>query len=152
MSKEFIIIRGISGSGKSTLAKELAGDVGVICSADDYFIDDQGNYKWTSGAIQDAHHWNSARIKKALFHGLSPVIMDNTNITKRDLKAAKHLIEYAIAFEYDVRIEEVKTPWAFNVEELVKKNTHKLDERLIQRQVDRWVSNVTVDDILNYEK
>lgn len=149
MKKEFIIMRGCSGSGKSTLAMKLVGDKGVFYAADSYFIDKKGNYNWTSSAIQDAHQWNAARIKKAIFHGLSPVIMDNTNVTKRDLRAAKPLIEYAIANGYCVRIEETKTSWAFNVKELVKKNSHGLDEKLIQRQVDRWSPDITVDDILN---
>ncbi len=77
--------------------------------------------------------------------------MDNTNITKRDLRAAKPLIEYAISFGYDVRIEEVKTSWVFDVKELVKKNSHGLGEKLIQRQIDRWAPNITVDDIINNE-
>ena len=63
----------------------------------------------------------------------------------------REYIQHARQSGYDVRIEEVKTPWAFDAKELAKKNTHGLDEQRIQKQINRWVPDVTVDDILNYE-
>lgn len=149
MSKEFIIMRGMSGSGKSTLAKQLAGDSGVFYAADDYFIDEQGNYNWSGERISAAHQWNYERAKKAIDKGISPVILDNTNITKRDLRAAKSLVIYAESNSYKVKIEEVKTSWAFNAEELVKKNSHGVDMKTIERQLRRWYPNPTVEGIKN---
>ncbi len=149
MSKEFIIMRGLSGSGKSTLARQLAGDTGQQFAADDYFVDEQGNYNWSGDRVQAAHQWNHGRIKKAIDEGISPVIMDNTNITKWDLKQSKPLIAYAESMGYTVRIEQSNTPWAFDVEELVKKNKHGLDKKKLEKQLGRWVKDPTVDDIKN---
>jgi len=105
MSKEFIIMRGLPGSGKSTLARQLAGDTGQQFAADDYFMDEQGNYNWSGDKVSEAHQWNHRRILDAINQGISPVIMDNTNVSKWDLKQAKPLVEYAEKMGYNVRIE-----------------------------------------------
>ena len=149
MNKEFIIMRGLPGSGKSTLAKQLAGDTGSQFAADDYFMDEQGNYNWSADKISEAHRWNHDRIKKAIEQGISPVIMDNTNVSKWDLQQTKPLIEFAEANGYKARIEQANTPWAFNAEELSKKNTHKVPLEAIQAKLNKWYPNPTIDDIKN---
>jgi len=151
-SKEFILLRGISGSGKSTLSKQLAGGSGQIFSADDFFMDEQGNYNWVGNKLPTAHKWNHDRIKEAIEQGISPVVMDNTNITMWDMGQAKYLVQFAQEKGYQVKIEQTNTPWAFDAKELAKKNTHGLNEQRIQKQIDRWVPDVSVNDILNYNK
>ena len=140
-------MRGASGSGKSFLAKQLAGDTGLQFAADDYFLDDQGKYNWSGERVSAAHQWNYECVKKAIDEGISPVILDNTTITKRDLRSAKPIVLYAESKGYDVRIEETKTSWAFDVDELVKRNQHGVNEETIQRQLRRWYPNPTVEDI-----
>ena len=149
MKKEFVIMRGLPGSGKSTLAKQIAGDTGQQFAADDYFMDDQGNYNWSGDRVGAAHQWNHQRIKDAIEGGVSPVIMDNTNVSKWDLKQSKSLVEYAESMGYDVRIEQAQTPWAFDVNELAKKNTHKVPLEAIQAKLNKWYPNPTVEDIKN---
>ena len=77
-SKEFIIMRGLPGSGKSTLAEQLKGETGQQFAADDFFMDEDGNYNWNRHQIGEAHQWNYERIKRAIEQGVSPVIVDNT--------------------------------------------------------------------------
>jgi len=148
-SKEFILLRGASGSGKSFMAKKLAGNTGQQFAADDYFMDEQGNYNWSGERVSAAHQWNYERVKKAIDEGVSPVILDNTSISKRDLRSAKPIILYAESKGYEVKIEETKTPWAFDAEELVKRNQHGVNLETIQRQLRRWYPNPTVEDIKN---
>ena len=147
--KEFIIMRGLPGSGKSTLAGKLKGETGVQYAADDYFMDEQGNYNWDANQIGVAHQWNHERIKRAIEQGISPVIMDNTNVSKWDLRQARPLVEYAENQGYEVRIEEANTPWAFNAEELAQRNTHGVPLEAIQKKLQRWHPNPTVEDIRN---
>ncbi len=149
MKKEFIIMRGLPGSGKSTLAKQLAGGTGVQYAADDYFMDEQGKYNWDPNQIGTAHQWNHERIKRAIEQGVSPVIMDNTNVSKWELRSLRPLVEYAENQGYEVRIEEAKTPWAFDPEELAKRNSHGVPLEAIQGKLRRWHPNPTVDDIRN---
>ncbi len=77
-----VILRGISGSGKSTVAKRLAseceGEV-VICSADDYFINNE-KYKFDSSKLDEAHLACYRKFSSAVTDGKDLVIVDNTNI------------------------------------------------------------------------
>jgi predicted kinase len=85
---EVKILRGISGSGKSTLAKkikanaEAGGDNAIICSADDFFVDDNGSYIFDPKCLPQAHAWCMGKFRAALEFGCDLIIVDNTNIQK----------------------------------------------------------------------
>ena len=147
--KEFVIMRGCPGSGKSFLAKQLAGKGGQIFSTDDFFMDTDGNYNWDPNKLQQAHEWNYNRIKDSLSKGVSPVIMDNTNISQWELRKLKPLVEYAKINGYEARIEEPQTPWAFDPEELAKKNSHGVPQEAIEGKLKKWVKDPTIEDIQN---
>jgi predicted kinase len=57
MEKILYIIRGCPGSGKSTFAQKLVGNDFLVCEADKYFIDNDGNYNFDFTKIKDAHKW-----------------------------------------------------------------------------------------------
>jgi hypothetical protein len=91
-----IVMRGIPGGGKSTKAKQLAGSNGVIHSTDDV-IEAQGDYNQFFKDMIDskdftplsrAHSTNLKNLFKSLKDGISPVILDNTNIKQNEAKAA----------------------------------------------------------------
>jgi len=147
--KILYIMRGVPGSGKSFLARQLSGKNGSILSTDDYFMDSQGNYKWNPNEMKIAHQWNSERVKKAIDQRVSPVILDNTNVSRWELRQLKPLVEYAEVQEYEVIIKEPKTPWAFDPEELAKRNTHGVSLEAIQSKLRKWHPNPTVEDIKN---
>lgn len=147
--KKFILLRGLPGSGKSFLAKQLVGEQGKILSTDDFFIDEQGNYNWDVGQLDRAHHWTRERIKRALEQGVSPIILDNTNVSKWELRTLRPLVIYAEDQGYEVKIEQPTTPWAFDVKKLAEKNTHGLTEELIGKKLNKWYSDPTVEDIKN---
>ena len=74
------ILRGISGSGKSTLAKKAAKETpSIICSADQYFIDPAGRYKFDHRKLGEAHAFCRGKFKAALELGVELIIVDNTN-------------------------------------------------------------------------
>lgn len=137
-----IIMRGISGSGKSTKAQEL-GKTGVVLGSDDFW---GPNYEFDRTRIGEAHIWNQQRTKKALELDITPIVVDNTNISMYEFRP---YLEMAIEHGYDVEYAEPDTLWKFNVDELVERNQHGTPREVIQDMLDRWDSNFSTEDVLN---
>jgi predicted kinase len=115
MSKRLILMRGITGSGKSTLAKQLV-DQGQIFSTDDYFMVD-GKYNFDASLLGIYHNKNVNRAKDAMISGVSPVVIDNTNLTLRDMRP---YLELAKEFDYDIEVAQIDLD---DVDELVKRQS-----------------------------
>ena len=143
--KTIWLMRALPGAGKSTLAKQLAGEHGEIFSTDDFFIID-GEYKFDSSKLGQYHKANLERTINAMKHGVNPIVVDNTNVQFFEMRK---YVEAALHYGYRVEFAEPNTEWKFDVEELTKKNTHKVPAATIQRMKDRWQHNPTVTDILN---
>lgn len=87
MSKTLYILRGCSGSGKSTLAEQLLQlPNSVAFSADDYFIDEDGNYSWNPTRISEAHKWCRKHTVDAMFAEVGNIIVHNTNTSEKEIK------------------------------------------------------------------
>ena len=130
--KRLIIMRGLPGSGKSTLAKKQKG---TICSADDYFINILGRYKFDASKIQQAHAWCNQKARKAMDRGVETVIIDNTNIERWNFEA---YLEYAAEFGYNVEYLSPTTPWAWDAAECFKKCRHGVPLEVIQSMIDKF--------------
>ncbi|MCE2593210.1 ATP-binding protein [Motilimonas cestriensis] len=83
MAKQLTLIRGLPGSGKSTLAKTLDG---VHLEADQYFVNEQGNYHFQPQLLPDAHQWCLAQTREYLLAGQS-VVVSNTFIEHWEMQA-----------------------------------------------------------------
>lgn len=128
------IMRGLPGSGKSTLAKEVAAKHNaVICSADDYFMEN-GVYKYDSTKLHMAHSYCQTLASSTLRKG-DNVVIDNTNVRERELNVYFNISKETDAF---VVILQPETPWAFDVDECFKRNTHGVPRDVIQRMKDNW--------------
>ena len=148
MELKLFILQGLPGAGKSTLAKELAGSNGEIFSADDFFIDEKGNYNYKEDSIFLAHFWNNQRIRYAIHRKTPIIVIDNTSVSFEDLQRLKPVMLEAKDAGYNIEIKRPTTPWAYNVDELAKKNTHNVPKERIQERLDNFAFDVTVDDIL----
>jgi len=154
-NKMLYLLRGVSGSGKSFKAKQLAGENGVICSADDYFVEKGGGeYAFDSNLLGEAHQQCQNRTLDAIKAGLSPVIVDNTNTRLWEMKKLKPIINLAQSLGYSVRIEEPETDWwkSRDIDEMVNKNSHGVPREAIERMVGRFEDNITIEDITGNEK
>jgi len=140
--KILYIMRGISGSGKSTLAKQIGG---LILGSDEFWMVN-GKYQFDENRIGEAHQWNQNRAAQAMQQGISPIIVDNTNVQAWE---AKPYVEAAVANGYRVQVVEPNTPWKFNAEELAKRNRHGTPKERIEEMIQQWEPNLTVQDILN---
>lgn len=138
--KNLIILRGLSGSGKSTLAQQLRNDrtsKGSKCavlSADDFFMKN-GQYCWHEDKLFAAHRSCQAKANSCMKKQLDTIIIDNTNIRK------KEMIPYvALAREYNyfVTIREPDTSWKSDINQLEHTNVHGLNQSQLLRQKSNW--------------
>ncbi|MNE81595.1 hypothetical protein D3C80_1782580 [compost metagenome] len=71
--------------------------------------------------------------------------MDNTNTQRWE---AKPYVVLAQEFGYEVIVREPDTPWRRNAAELAKRNVHGVPVEAIQRMLDRWDEDFSVEAIL----
>lgn len=87
--REVYVLIGPSGSGKTTWTKSFKqkfGDSFVIgdCSADRYFVDQSGSYKFDGRKLGAAHKACIADFQQMLANDYDIVIVDNTNLRSSD--------------------------------------------------------------------
>jgi predicted kinase len=100
MNKELYLLRGLPGSGKSTLAKSLVGDKDYCHKeADMYFINREGNYKFNSSQIKDAHKWCQEEIEFVMKYEHPRVVVSNTFTQEWEI-----LPYYELAAKYGYKV------------------------------------------------
>ena len=100
-----ILMRGLPGSGKSTEAQQLAikhvqagGSSVAICSTDSYHMVD-GKYVFQEDKLGLYHTLNQNRVYRHMELDTELIIVDNTNIKRRDMR---HYLVSAEKFGYEV--------------------------------------------------
>lgn len=155
--KILYILRGPSGVGKSTLAKDL--NVKETFSADDYFMKGD-KYEFDPNGLAAAHGTCQRLTEEAMQKGVSPVAVDNTFTTKREIKP------YAIlARNYGYKLKFVEPDWSpelrnedgtWNADfiEKMQKNPDRvrmnksLPRNVVDKMVNRYQYDLNPDDIL----
>ncbi|KYO45908.1 NEDD4-binding protein 2 isoform B [Alligator mississippiensis] len=142
-----VLLRGVPGSGKSFLARNLLEDnpSGIILSTDDYFYKNE-QYQYDANCLGEAHEWNNIQAKKAFEKGVSPIIIDNTNIQAWEMKP---YIALAQQYKYKVMFREPDTWWKFKPKELERRNIHGVSKEKIKRMLERYERCLSVNSILN---
>jgi predicted kinase len=107
---KILIMRGLPGAGKSTWVKENYPDA-CICSADGYFLNENGDYVFDGEKISEAHAWclrSFAETLSSIDRGESDspdvVIVDNTCIRAWEISPYYNL---ASAYGHQVSIIQV---------------------------------------------
>tara|TARA_Y100000034_G_scaffold136971_1_gene217761 strand:- start:4452 stop:5108 length:657 start_codon:yes stop_codon:yes gene_type:complete len=154
--KVLYIMRGTPGSGKSWDAKRLAGyvqdaggewiepeegEVGPIYSADDLISTDPEEYKQIYAAAKRDNsigrklggwHRECMRLTvEAMREGRSPIVVDNTNLKKRDVRP---YVEMAIEHGYEVQFQEPTSSWWADIRPWL---TQKNNDRALDRAADK---------------
>ncbi len=140
-NQELVIMRGIPGAGKSTKAKSLVGK-GKIHSTDDV-IEAGGDYNEffvkmlankDFAPLSRAHSTNLKNAIASMKAGVTPVIVDNTNIKQNEPKA---YVVAALEMGYaDNNIKFVDIGSAgLEAAELAKRNTHGVPLEKIEQMI-----------------
>ena len=137
------IMRGLSGSGKSTKARQIMDSFleeypalsAVICSADYFFVDSSGEYKFDANKLGQAHAFCRGMVDAATRVGVDLIIIDNTNTRKWEYqsyldmaKEARYEVEEIIVGDLD---EESILKYA-------KRNAHGVPLETIMKMADRF--------------
>ncbi|KRZ34063.1 Tubulin gamma-1 chain [Trichinella pseudospiralis] len=146
--KVFVILRGLPGSGKSTLARNLAkmSNNSSIWCADDYFVDAGGIYRFNPDQLENAHNWCFKGAMSAIRISQTLVIVDNTNIHRWEMK---RYVLSAYRAGYEIFFVEPDTKWKFDAAACFRRNSHGVPYFTIQRMLDNYEKNVTLEDFLS---
>lgn len=150
--KVLVMIRGLPGSGKTHLATNIVrstvgGDPSqFIFSADDYFVMlGRGPYQYVRSKLTEAHNYAQKKAFSAMRKGVSPVIVCNTHTQSWEMQP---YVVTGVQNGYIVRVLEPNTPWARNVNELVRKNTHGVVKESIRNMIERYEGNLTGEKLV----
>lgn len=132
-------MRGVPGSGKSALAKVLAFDQAAICSADDFFVRADGTYKWDPVSLGAAHKACRDKLVEQMMRGISPLVVDNTNIKSTEVETYEAL---ARGYNYEITLVKMKPPadqaeLDAYVDECVSRGTHAVPRETVRRMAER---------------
>lgn len=105
--RTLFIVRGLPGSGKTTMAYALARGLLTYppCEADQYFINDEGDYVFKPELLGLAHKECQRRIEEILAQGQFPAIVSNTFTTMKEMVPYLRLAE---KYGYKVQVIECK--------------------------------------------
>jgi predicted kinase len=129
-TQELIVMRGIPGAGKSTKAKTLVRE-GVIHSTDT-IIERTGDYNGFFAkmieskdftALSRAHSTCFTEAVTSMKNGVTPVVIDNTNIKMNE---AKNFVKAALTMGYadeNIKFVDIGTA-GLTAEVLAERNTH----------------------------
>ena len=138
--KQLILIRGLSGSGKTTLAEPivLGNDNSGDVSADDFFLDEEGNYHFDFKKIKESHAWCQSETKEMMEDDLEVIVVHNC--LKQQWEATPYF-ELAKEYSYEVQVVSLYDG-GLSDEELAKRCVHGLNPRQINDQRGKWDLNV----------
>ena len=125
--KDLILVRGISGSGKSTLA-ELIIPKHEVCSADDYFINGHGEYKFDVSKLKEAHQYCQTKCRLKMANDTPVVVVANTFTREWEMKEY-----YDLAESFGYRVHSIIVENRHGGE-----NVHGVPDETLQKQKDRF--------------
>lgn len=136
-----IILRGLPGAGKSTLANRICDRTyrsRCICSADKYWVQPDGTYKFDKNAVPLNHHQCLRDFCRhvggtGLFH-TQVIVLDNTNTAVREFA---HYVEIANAYGYKI----IMISLFASTEKAKLRNVHNVPDYTIAGMAERMTNS-----------
>jgi len=151
--KTLVLMRGVSGSGKTTVAARIAKERGGVVFSTDDFFDKDGQYEFDPRMLPQNHAKNQSSAEEAMRNGVSPIVIDNTNIQAWEMKP---YVNAAKRHGYEVKIVEPGSPGfpEADFEEIMRRQKNRgggksMPEDVVRRMMGRFQRNVSVDEILD---
>ncbi len=134
---DLILLRGVPGSGKTTLGDVIlyvpgSNNTNNVLSADDFFIDDNGNYIFDSTKLKEAHNQCQLKCAERMKLQLSKIIVANT--FTQDWEMTPY---FDMAERYKYRVHTVVVENRHN-----NKNIHGVPDDKVQIMKDRFEINL----------
>jgi predicted kinase len=128
--KRLILVRGLPGSGKTTMAQQIVADMSAagqkaIMFEADMFHMINGEYKYDTTKVKDAHDWCRLQAACHLNKGLN-VVIANTFTTNKEIKP---YFDLALKYETEMLLCEATGNY---------KNLHNVPEDVIAKMKERW--------------
>jgi predicted kinase len=134
MGKSLYIVRGLPGSGKTTFAEALVGSDFLVCEADKFFYDKDGNYNFDASLLKQAHEWCRNRVETYMKDSLvndqfyREIAVSNTFTQEWEMKDYISLAE-----QYGYRVFSIIVENRHG-----NKNLHGVPDDTIKRMKDRF--------------
>ena len=129
---DLILLRGLPGSGKSSLGEVILYCPGSnspdVLSADNFFIDDKGNYNFDSSKLKQAHNECQLKCAERMKLEISRIVVANTFTEKWEMDSY-----YEMADRYKYRVHTVIVE---NRHE--SKNVHGVPDEKLEQMKNRF--------------
>lgn len=129
---DLILLRGLPGSGKSTLAKIILqlpnNDDPEVLSADDFFINQEGEYVFDATKLKEAHNYCQFRCSERMRQQKSRIVVANTFTQEWEMQ-----IYFDMAKRYNYRVHSVIVENRHD-----GKNVHNVPDDKIKIMKDRF--------------
>jgi predicted kinase len=129
---DLILLRGIPGSGKTTLGQLIlqlpSNETPDVISADDYFLDENGDYKFDVSKLKEAHNECEVRCANKMKLETSRIVVANTFTQEWEMEKY-----YEMAERYNYRVHTVIVENRHG-----SKNVHGVRENKLQEMKNRF--------------
>lgn len=124
-----ILLRGLPGSGKTTLAKELSENGKYpVFSVDDYFTDEQGNYKFEFEKNHLAYKQCENNTRLSMQDNISKIFIDNVFSLEWEMEP---YFKLASEFNYKIFVVTVENRHG-------GKNIHGVNDEQLKKMAEKY--------------